>query len=99
MVKKNPKEFQKIWNKIQIRAWGDEVFKQKLFKNPKQVFEEYGLPPEKGMNYRIIEDTRETTHIILPQPPDGWVARKELSEEDLGKIAAGDCFPRTLNWV
>jgi hypothetical protein len=31
---------QKAWAKIVAKAWSDEVFKQRLLKNPEAVFQE-----------------------------------------------------------
>ncbi len=100
MAKKNPKDFNKIAKKIIARAWGDELFLQRLKNNPKSVFSEYGLPYDENVSYRIVEDTNNVTHIVMPKRPYKDTSRKELSDEELEKIAAGSghCLPTTVSW-
>jgi hypothetical protein len=75
---------QKAWAKIVAKAWSDEVFKQRLLKNPEAVFQEYGFDTPKGVTFKIHENTNKVIHITLPAKPTG-----DLAEEELRIFAGG----------
>ena len=59
------------WRLVVAKAWKDPAFKRQLVNDPRGVLQrEFGveLPPE--VNIRVIEDTRETIHVVLPVLPD-----------------------------
>ena|SRR5579859_2705118 len=56
---------------IIARAWSDEVFKQRLISRPQDVFSEYKLDVPKGMQIRVVENTDDTMHFVLPAKPSG----------------------------
>lgn len=80
---KNQDAQQKAWAKIVAKAWSDEVFKQRLLKNPDAVFQEYGLDTPEGITFKIHENSNKVIHITLPAKPEG------LSDEQLKNVAAG----------
>ena len=73
--------------KIIARAWSDEGYKARLVSDPRSVFEEAGLDLPEGLDIRVVEDTPDVRHFVLPLAP----AEGELSEEALEQVAAGDC--------
>src|SRR3989442_1593129 len=77
MAKEKKDDQQKTWAKIVAKAWSDEVFKQRLLKNPEAVFQEYGLDTPEGVTFKIHENTNKVVHIALPTKPAG-----NLSEEE-----------------
>ena len=79
----NRKEMSSAWSKIVARAWADEEFKRQLIKNPQEVFKEYGIA-QKGVQYKIHENTERETHLLLPPAP-----AEGMSEEQLRQVAAG----------
>ena len=76
------KEQTNAWSKIIARAWADEEFKKRLIQNPQEVFKEYGIA-QKGVQYKIHENTEKEIHLMLPPVP-----AEGLSEETLREIAA-----------
>lgn len=78
--------FRKAWGKIVARAWTDEVFKQRLLKNPQAVLRENGVEIPAGTTYKVIEDTKEVHHLVLHEKPT-----EVISENQLKRIAGGLC--------
>ena len=78
---------EKQWGLIVARAWADDTFKAALVANPKAVMREHGLEPSASAEVRVVEDTPEVRHFVLPASPSG-----ELSEEELSPVAGTDSF-------
>jgi hypothetical protein len=57
------------------RAASDAAFRQAFKTDPKQVLAEAGLQAPEGVTYRVVENTPEVMHIVLPQMAE---------EEELG---------------
>jgi hypothetical protein len=79
-------EFAKKYGQVVAKAWQDEAFKRRLLGNPQAVLEEHGLPLPPGKAVRVVEDTADTVHLVLPPKPAG-----ELSDEQLDQVAGGCC--------
>jgi hypothetical protein len=77
-------EFQKAYGKVVAKAWGDDDFKAKLLADPKTVLEESGLAIPQDVEFRVVENTDKTIHLILPPEP-----AELLSEEELEMVAGG----------
>lgn len=62
-------------------------YRDALLKNPKQVVEaQLGTTFPQSMQVRVIQDTADQVHIVLPHiPKEG----EELSESDLEMVAGG----------
>jgi hypothetical protein len=80
-----PEEFRRVVE----RAWSDEDFKSLLLRDPLAAVAEEGLDiPEAvrgcGVRFRVVEDTDEVRHIVLPARPDD-----ELSDLELAVVAGG----------
>jgi hypothetical protein len=71
------------WGQVVVQAWTDDTFKQRLLADPATVLREQGLTPPADKQLRIVEDTAETVHVVLPARP------AELSDEDLDRVAGG----------
>ncbi len=80
----DPKEFQKAYGKLVAKAWEDDDFKAHLLSDPMKVFKENGIEVPDGIEVRMVENTAETTHFILPPAPGD-----ELSDEQLGAASGG----------
>ena len=77
--------------KILARVLKDEDFKKSLIENPGETLsKEYDIKVPEGLTLKILEDTPEIKHVVLPyvEPP----ALEELSEEVIDNITAGDSF-------
>jgi hypothetical protein len=68
-----------------IKAWEDPAFKQRLVADPRGVLQEHGLPLPAGKAVRVVEDTAETVHMVLPAKP----AEGQLSDEQLEQVTGG----------
>ncbi len=78
-------EFQKAYDKVVAKAWGDHDFKAKLLADPMTVLKEYGLAIPEDVEFRVVENTDKIVHLILPPEPAG-----QLSEEKLEVVAGGE---------
>lgn len=76
------KGFNKEWAEIVAKAWMDERFKKELLSHPEKVLKEYGIDLP-GSKFKVVEDTGNTVHLVLPKKPEG-----NLSEHELKNIAA-----------
>ncbi len=68
------------------RAWSDPDFKAQLLRDPKTVLAGYGVDVPAGLNLRIVENTADTFHMVLPATPS---QAGDLSDEDLQSLAGG----------
>ncbi|MFI5334902.1 MAG: NHLP leader peptide family RiPP precursor, partial [Chlamydiales bacterium] len=84
MTKTNHEKQKKIWAKIVAKAWGDEKFKARLLKNPKEVLKEMGLEFPSDQKIEIHQQSTKVAHLFLPKKPSG-----ELTENVLKDVAAG----------
>jgi hypothetical protein len=78
---------EKQWGLIVAHAWADDEFKSRLLSNPRAVMREHGLELPPGAEIRVVEDTPEVRHFVLPASPTA-----ELSEEELTPVAGADSF-------
>ncbi len=68
------------------RAWSDPDFKAQLLNDPKTVLASYGIDLPAGLNLKIVENSAETMHVVLPATPS---QAGDLSDADLQKLAGG----------
>ncbi len=78
-------EFRKAYGKLVAKAWSDEDFKAKLLADPMKVFKENSIVIPEGIDIRIVENTVDTMHFILPPERSD-----ELTDEELG--VNGGCY-------
>jgi Nitrile hydratase, alpha chain len=74
------------WGQVVAQAWSDDSYKQRLLADPAAVMAEQGLTPPTDKQLRIVEDTADTVHVVLPAKPD------ELSDEELDQAAGGQAY-------
>jgi hypothetical protein len=68
-----------------LKVWDDPAFKQRLVADPRGILQEHGVAVPAGQSVRVVEDSAETLHVVLPsRPADG-----ELSDEQLEQVAGG----------
>src|SRR5690349_14313704 len=65
------KEAQKKYSQIIAKAWSDESFKDRLITDPHEVLKEHGIAAPAGTQIKVIQDTDDTKHFILPSKPAG----------------------------
>lgn len=71
-------EFQKAYGKLVAKAWSDDEFKAELLSDPMKAFSKNEIQIPDGIEVRMIENTAEIIHFILPPVPSD-----ELSDEQL----------------
>ena len=71
------------------RAWTDADYKAKLLRDPHAALAEVGVAVPAGTTVKVLEDTAETHHLVLPASP---AATGELSSEKLEKVAGGSPY-------
>jgi hypothetical protein len=76
-----------------VKAWSDPVFKTKLLSDPIAGLVAAGAAIRKGEVVKVVENTENLVHVVLPLQPVG-----ELSDETLEAVSAGTaaCWIRTL---
>ena len=65
--------------KVIARAWSDPAFKQQLMADPRAVLTAEGIAVAQGVTIRVVENTDNLLHLVLPTKP----ADHELSVEDM----------------
>lgn len=70
--------------KIIARAWRDPAFKAKLLADPHATLKEAGLQVREGVTVKVVENTDNHVHVVLPPKPTG-----ELTDAELDKVAGG----------
>jgi hypothetical protein len=83
-------DIKKTWQKIVVKAWSDPAFKEKLLKNPKEAFKEFGVQlPAHLKNVHVYANSKDTFNFVIPNKPDREVTDKELQEMAAGGIFSG----------
>ncbi len=78
--------WQQQWGQVVAQAWSDDSYKQRLLADPAAVMAEQGLTPPASKQIRVLEDTDDTLHVVLPAKPG------ELSDEELDQAAGGGAY-------
>ena len=68
------------------RACTDAAYKAKLLSDPHAALAAVGVEAPAGTTVKVMEDTADTQHLVLPASP---AAAGELSSEELEKVAGG----------
>jgi hypothetical protein len=79
--------WQKQWGQVVSKAWSDDDLKRRLILDPATVLQEHGIEIPYNMKVRIVEDTDEVYHLVLPPSPSG-----ELVDEQLTGSAGYDSY-------
>lgn len=59
------------YNQIVAKAWGNDVFKKKLLRDPAGTLKQEGVALPAGADVKIVEDTDAVVHFVLPKKPAG----------------------------
>jgi nitrile hydratase alpha subunit len=78
---------EKQWGLIVARAWADDEFRARLLSNAAGVMREHGLEVPPDAEIRVVVDSPDVRHFVLPASPTG-----DLSEEELSPVAGADSF-------
>lgn len=74
--------------RINLRAWKDPAFKEKLLKNPRPALAEMGLEVPSEIKILVHEEGANMWHLTIHKAPPN---AKNLSEEELKKLSSGSC--------
>lgn len=75
---------------IMARCWSDASYKVKLLADPVTVLHAEGVPVPEGVQVRVLENTAQVTHLVIPARPAG------LSDQMLDEVVgAGDTTSST----
>jgi hypothetical protein len=80
----NAEQQSKVWDQIVAKALADAAFKRRLLADPAAVLAEHAIPVPPGIQFRIVEDTEQVRHLVLPMCRGG-----EMTEGELARVAAG----------
>ncbi|MDE0421692.1 MAG: NHLP leader peptide family RiPP precursor [Gammaproteobacteria bacterium] len=73
------------------RAGEDQDFRARLLSDPEATLkDEYGFKVPEGMVLKVVEDSRSTSHLVLPPDP-------QLSMEEMRVISGGIGNPDDAN--
>ncbi|MCP4578388.1 MAG: NHLP leader peptide family natural product precursor [Deltaproteobacteria bacterium] len=76
--------FRKTCGRLIAKAWEEDEFRAELLADPMAVLKREKIAVPEGKTVRVVEETDEITHLVLPLPPEG-----ELSIEQLEAVAGG----------
>jgi hypothetical protein len=77
-------QLEKTYTALVAKAWKDDALKAELLSDPKRVLNENGMEMPENLEIRVVENTADTIHLILPPEPSD-----ELSDEILADMSAG----------
>jgi hypothetical protein len=81
----------RLWSQIVARVWSDEEFKQRFKNDPRGVLAEHGIDTPEGVDIRVVEDSPEVRHIVLPPPPVDELTDEELIGTTVAYCYSGAC--------
>ena len=65
------------YNQIVAKAWGNEMFRQKLMRDPGGTLKQEGVDLPAGVDVKVMEDTDNVVHFVLPKKPAGGAGTAE----------------------
>lgn len=83
--------WQKQWGMLVARAWSDNDFKARLMNDPAAVLEEHGIDVPLGVEFKVVEDTEDVCHLVLPPSPAGDLIDEELTVTNGLYCYSGGC--------
>lgn len=85
----------KKMGQIFVKAWDDDAFKHRLMADASAVLKEEGIELPPGVEVRVVENTEQVFHLVLPKKPTA----EELTDEQLDSISGGEkCFIGDCNF-
>lgn len=60
------------YQQIVAKAWGNEVYRQRLLRDPKGTLASEGVSLPDDVEVKVLEDTPKLVHFVVPvKPADG----------------------------
>ncbi len=85
-------EHQKKWAVCVAKAWADEDYKKRLISDTVTVLKEEGINVPTGIDVKIVENTKDLIHVVLPAMPDSEEGAIENVEERLAAMSSCLCL-------
>jgi len=79
--------FEKQWGMLVAQAWCDPELKARLLEDSATVLREYGIDIPYGIDVRVVEDSANVRHLVLPCSPE-----EEMVDEELMYSVGRDSF-------
>lgn len=73
------------------KAWADDELKERLLTEPSAVLAEHGIEVPSGIELRVVEDTDDVCHLVLPASPAGDLLDEELTSSIGFDSFSGGC--------
>ena len=67
----NPQSRWMQYQQIVAKAWGNEMFRRKLVRDPAATLSQEGVSVPAGVQVKVVEDTDQVMHLVLPVKPAG----------------------------
>ena len=75
-----------IKKRLLIEILSDQNLKKEFLSNPKKVLQERGFEIDENAEYRVLEDTKEIKHLIVPFISEADFENGEELEKRFSKI-------------
>ncbi len=59
------------YQQIVAKAWGNEMFRNKLVRDPGATLAQEGVSVPAGVQVKVVEDSAKVMHLVLPVKPAG----------------------------
>ena len=69
-----------------MQLFEDEELRNKFKANPKGVFATRGIEYDEATEYRVLEDSAEVRHIVIPHPKKAEARSAEELEQRISKL-------------
>ena len=93
------------WGQMIARTWSDDVYKARVFENPREMLRDMGVDLPDDVTVKVVEQSAESTGRgqlgVFEQQGDEWIltlprppaddADTELEDEQLEAVAGGFC--------
>jgi hypothetical protein len=80
MAQDAQRQEERQWVRVLARAWQQPVYKQRLMAEPAAVLREEGIEVPVGLQVRVVENTDQVFHLVLPQRPDDKLSDEQLDQ-------------------
>ncbi len=59
------------YQQIVAKAWGNEMFRNKLLRDPAATLAQEGVAVPAGVQVKVVQDSDSVMHLVLPVKPAG----------------------------
>jgi hypothetical protein len=66
-----PQDRRMQYQQIVAKAWGNDVYRQRLLRDPKGTLTSEGVSLPDDVEVKVLEDTPKLVHFVIPVKPAG----------------------------